>query len=160
VRAGQLGMALLSLGVGLVSLPVFSAHAEEAPVEVLSDVVLASNQGELVEPPSLGAMKSQFAEAGFVFSSYRRLSSQKLQLAQGREVGIDLPNGRRVALRLQGLKGGTASVQLDIPGAVSTVVKLGREGSVFQHTGAYQGGQLFLVLSAPDGGKPSKGGKP
>ena len=125
------------------------AAADEPPVEVLSEVVLASNQDSVVEPPSLAAMKAQFAEAGFVFSSYRLLSSQKLSLSSGREVGISLPNGRRVSLRLQGLKGGTASVQIEIPGAVSTVVKLGREGSVFQHTGAHQGGQLFLVLSSP-----------
>ncbi len=138
---------------GLLLSASSAARAEEAPVEVLSQVVLASNQGDALEPPSLGAMKAQFAEAGFVFSSYRRLSFQKLSLAQGREVGMDLPNGRRVGLRLQGLKGGTASVQLEIPGAVSTVVKLGREGSVFQHTGPHEGGQLFLVLSAPKNGK-------
>ena len=125
------------------------AAAEEPTVELLSEVVLASNQDSVVEPPSLAAMKSQFAEAGFVFSSYRRLSSQKLALSAGREAAISLPNGRRVSLRLQGLKGGTASVQIEIPGAVSTVVKLGREGSVFQHTGSHQGGQLFLVLSSP-----------
>lgn len=134
--------ALLIAGLGGV------AWGEE-PVEVLSETVLASNQGEAVDPPSLGAMKAQFAEAGFVFSSYRRLSSQKLALSQVRDTGVELPNGRHVTLRLQGLKGGTASVQIQISGAVSTVVKLGREGSVFQHTGPHEGGQLFLVLSKP-----------
>ncbi|HZH03381.1 MAG TPA: hypothetical protein VEY30_06320, partial [Myxococcaceae bacterium] len=124
--------------VGLMLCAARPVLADEAPVEVMVEVVLASNQDAVVEPASLSAMKAQFAEAGFNFTSYRRLSSRKVSIAQSHEATVDLPNQKRASLRLKALKEGTASIQVEIPGAVNTLVKLGRKGSVFQHTGAHQ----------------------
>ena len=65
---------------------------------------------------------------------------------------IALPNGRKVQLVLQGLTDGVASVQVEIGDAKSplkTVIRLGREGKVYQHAGRHDGGKLILVLSSP-----------
>lgn len=131
------------------------ARADEPKVEVKADVILASNQGNVVEPPSLSAVKDEFASAGIVFSSYRRLSSERLALVGGRPVVLKLPNAKTATFQLEQLKAGTATVKVKGVGAEVTI-QLGREGSVFQRVGAHQGGQLILMLSAAQPGKPRR----
>jgi hypothetical protein len=131
----------------LVATP--AAWAQAPKVEVMADVVLASNKDATIDPPALAKMKDKFAAAGFSFTSYRRLSSQKLAVLKEPPAQLDLPNQRKVELRLQELKDGTATVKLEIPKLIQTTVSLGKEGSVFQHAGPHDGGQLFLVLSPP-----------
>jgi hypothetical protein len=130
-----------------VALLAFPAWSEEPKVELTAEVVLASNQGNALDPPELVKTKEMFAKAGINMSSFRRLSSQKLALAQGIAAELALPNGRKASLILQDIKKGSAHVQVKIADLVSTVLKLGQQGSLFQHAGAFDGGQLFLVLS-------------
>jgi hypothetical protein len=123
-----------------------TALAEEAQVEVEADLILASNQGTTIDPPSLSAVKDEFASAGIVFSSYKRLSSQKLSLSLAKAAELKLPNQKSALLKLEELKAGTATVKVKAEGT-EVAIQLGRQGSVFQRVGAYQNGQLILMLS-------------
>ncbi len=127
------------------------SFAAEPKVRVTAEVILASNQGNTIDPPGLVRMKNQFSQKGFAFSSYRRLSSEKLAL-----VRKQLPNLRTATLRLEDMKGGTATVKVEISGLASTTLTLGREGSLFQHAGDHEGGQLILVLSPDRGTQPRR----
>jgi hypothetical protein len=125
------------------------AFADGPQVEVMADVILASNKDSTIDPPELAKMKDEFAAAGISFTSYRRLSSQKLKIVKEPPTQLALPNQRAVSLRLLELKDGAATVKLEIPKAIQTTVALGKKGSVFQHAGPHEGGQLVLVLSSP-----------
>jgi len=73
-----------------------------------------------------------------------------------------LPNQRSATIRLADIKRGTAFVEViisQLPSNVvisSTVLTLGREGSLFQHAGDYNGGQLILVISPDEKVKPRR----
>jgi hypothetical protein len=125
--------------------------APEAEVPVKVEVVLASNQGTAVDPPELSKLKEKFQASGIVFSSYRRLSTQKVALKQGQGHGVTLPSGKKVQLTLQSLTGAAAEVKLEISGPtpITTVIQLGREGAIYQDAGPHQGGRLILALSPP-----------
>jgi hypothetical protein len=144
-------LAILTLCV--LAIPAV-ALAEEPKVEVMADVILASNKDTTIEPPELAKMKKKFESVGFAFSGYRRLSSQKLSVVKAPPTTLELPNQRKVSLKLQEMKEGTATLNLEIADSgKATVAKmnlsLGKEGSVFQHVGAFEGGQLLLVLTPP-----------
>jgi len=143
-----------AIGV-MVLLTSFATFAAEPKVRVTAEVILASNQGNTIDPPGLVRMKNQFSQKGFAFSSYRRLSSEKLVLVR-KGVEIKLPNLRTATLRLEDMKGGTATVKVEISGLASTTLTLGREGSLFQHAGDHEGGQLILVLSPDRGTQPRR----
>jgi len=129
------------------------AWAGEPKVRINAEVILASNNGDAVDPPALARMKNQFSQKGFAFTSYRRLSSEKLSLKR-EPVELKLPNQRTATLRLDGIKAGVATVRVDISDLSSTTLTMGREGSLFQHAGDHDGGQLILVLSPDHGGQP------
>jgi hypothetical protein len=149
------------LAAALAALPVIASGEEQ--VQVQAEVVLASNRGSIMDPPSLEKMKQQFSQKGFAFTSYRRLSGEKLTLKKKKPVEVRLPNRRTATVRLDGINQGTASLEIIIsqdPSNVviaSTVLTLGREGSLFQHAGDYDGGQLILVLSPSGLGHPRNG---
>jgi hypothetical protein len=46
------------------------------------------------------------------------------------------------------VKDNVATVRLKV-GALDSTLKLGGEGSLYQHAGTYQGGDLWVVLSRP-----------
>ncbi len=143
-----LGRAVLAASslVGL-ALAVWPAGARaEGTVQVVVNVIHVSNQGDVVDPPALATMKQEFAKKGLQFSSYKQLSSQTVDLVAKKPVEITLPNKAKAKLTLKEIKDGTALVDLAV-GPVSTGVKLGREGSLYQNAGDYQGGQLVLMLS-------------
>ena len=125
----------------------------ESKVRINADVILASNNGTVIDPPSLARMKAQFSQKGFAFTSYRRLSSEKLALGR-QAVQLKLPNQRTASLRLDSMKNGVATVRVDISDLSSTTLSMGREGSLFQHAGEHDGGQLILVLSPDHGAQP------
>jgi hypothetical protein len=122
--------------------------AEAAKVPVQVDVVHVSNQGDTVEPPELERMKETFAKLGRPFSSFKRLSSNRVQVGKSTPASVSLPNGRTATLKLQELKEGTATVSLQVPGLINALtLKLGREGAVYQKAGEHEGGSLVLSLS-------------
>jgi hypothetical protein len=130
------------------------APAAEPKVRVTAELILASDKGNSIDPPKLAKVKDQFAEKGFAFTSYRRLSSEKISLRR-KPIEMKLPNHRTASLKLDDLKDGIATVRVEISKLSSTTVALGREGSLFQHAGAYNGGQLILMLSPDDDVQPS-----
>lgn len=125
----------------------------QKPVAVRVDVVLASNQGDVVDPPELEKMKASFKKQAFAFTSFKRLQSETLQLGAGKAGEVRLPNGGRASLTLVKLEGNTATVRVDQEGALAVDVRLGREGHVYQHAGDHGGGKLVLALSRPKDGK-------
>lgn len=133
--------------VGAVLLAGSPAHAEEGKVAVTCDVVLASNQGTVIDPPSLASMMDKFKQKGLSFSSFRRLSTAKLFLEKGKGAEVSLPAGRKATLVLEGMKEGTAQVSVSVEKLVKTTYALGRTGSLFINSGEHEGGQLVLVLS-------------
>ena len=161
-RRSLLGAALAAL-VLVAGAPVAHAQPKDAPpadaqkaqkpVAVRVDVVLASNQGDVVDPPELEKMKASFQKQAFAFTSFRRLQSETLQLAPGKPGEVRLPNGGRASLTLVKLEGNTATVRVDQEGALAVDVRLGREGHVYQHAGDHGGGKLVLALSRPKDGK-------
>ncbi len=145
-------VALLSV---LALLASTAASAAEPKVRVTAEVILASNKGNTIDPPTLSKMKAQFSQKGFAFTSYRRLSTEKLTLRH-KPVELKLPNQRTATLRLDEMKGGTAAVKVEISELSSTTLTMGREGSLFQHAGEHDGGQLILVLSPDPGVQPRR----
>ena len=145
-RLGSRAGALLLFAAGV-------AWAGEPKVRINAEVILASNNGDAVDPPALARMKNQFSQKGFAFTSYRRLSSEKLSLKR-EPVELKLPNQRTATLRLDAIKAGVATVRVDISDLSSTTLTMGREGSLFQHAGDHDGGQLILVLSPDHGSQP------
>jgi hypothetical protein len=156
--AGFLGAAIFLVTLWMPGL----ALADDPVVQVRTEVVLASNQGSTVDPPDLERMKKVFSQKGFAFTSYQRLSGEKIAIHKSKPAEIALPNQRSATIRLDDIKRGTASVEViisQLPSNVvisSTVLTLGREGSLFQHAGDYNGGQLILVISPDDKVKPRR----
>ncbi len=149
---GSGGSKLAQFG-SAVLLASFGAVASEPQVRVRAEVILASNKGNTIDPPALARMKDQFTQKGFAFTSYRRLSSEKLKLRR-QPVELKLPNHRTATLHLDEMKAGTATVRVEISDLASTTLTMGREGSLFQHAGDYDGGQLILVLSPDQAAQP------
>ncbi|MHB8879625.1 MAG: hypothetical protein ACYC8T_38540 [Myxococcaceae bacterium] len=131
-----------------------AALAEEPKVEVTADVIHASNAGNASDP-ALSAVKDEFASAGFPFSSYKRLSSQKLPLTKAKPAELKLPNGKTAVLELEDIKAGTALVKVNV-GGTKVGLQLGREGSVFVGAGAHGNGQLILMLSPGASKRPRR----
>lgn len=129
--------------------------AGEPKVRVTAEVILASNNGNAIDPPALVKIKNQFSEKGIAFTSYRRISLEKLSLRK-KPVEIKLPNRRTATLRLDEMKAGIATVRVDISQLTSTILTMGREGSLFQHAGEHEGGQLFLRLSPDETAQPRR----
>ena len=122
------------------------AFADAGRVDVQVDVVHASDKGKAIDPPSLKHMQESFSQSGFNYSSYRRLSSQRLSLAPNQAQQVKLPNGRTATLTLKDVSANVAHIHVSVP-PLETTYALGREGSVFIQGGPQGGGMLILVLS-------------
>lgn len=138
MRRAQASTALAAV---LLALPV----AAESHVALSADVVQASNEATGVDA-GLEKMREQFAKSGIVYKSYRRLSHEALQLAQGKAVEVRLPNTKTATLTLLSLKGSQSEVSVSLP-PVQTTYILGREGSVYLQAGPHATGVLILVLT-------------
>lgn len=143
----SLGALALFLAVGT------AAFADEPKVEVQAEVVLVSNKGTEIQPPELEAMKKKFAEQGLSFTSYKRMSTQKLALDKAKPAQVSLPNNKSAQLTLDGLQDGTAKLTVHVPPLEKVQYTLGREGSLYVDVGSYAGGKLVLVLSPPASSK-------
>lgn len=147
----------MTRGLALVGmLAAATALAEDPKVLVMADVILASNEGNVIDPPSLVSVKDEFASTGLAFTSYRRLSSEQVSLTKGKPAELKLPNKKTATLKLEDIKEGTATVKVNAGGA-EVGVQLGRAGSVFVRAGAHQSGQLVLMLSPGAAKKPRRG---
>ncbi|NTX34511.1 hypothetical protein HUA74_08310 [Myxococcus sp. CA051A] len=144
--SGRLLLAVLGLGL---LMPVVGQAQEEQKVSIQVEVVLASKKGSEVEPPELAKMKEQFQKQNFNFTSFKRLSNEKLEVGAKTATEVKLPNGSNASLLLLGMKEGTATVRVAIPRQPTLDVELGRQGAVYQKAGKHVGGELILVLSPP-----------
>jgi hypothetical protein len=123
-----------------------SALADEPKVEINTEIVLASNDGQGVEPASLAPMKDKFLKEGFSFTSFKQLKQQKLVLVRNHAAELKLPNNQVATLKLEEMVDGVAKVHVRLP-PIDTTYTVGREGSVFIDGGHHQKGTLVLVLS-------------
>ncbi len=137
-----LGVETILLGLFLSS----AALAEDPKVEVNAQIILASNEGQGVEPATLAPMKDKFRKEGFSFTSFKELKSQKLVLVKNHPSEVRLPNNKVATLTLEDVVAGAARIHVRLaPNDVSYT--LGREGSVFIEGGHHLNGTLVLVLS-------------
>lgn len=125
-----------------------SAWAANEKVDVVVEVVHASDSGSTVDPPLKG-MKDAFTKAGFNYKSYRRLSREKRTLVKSQASVVSLPNNQKATVTLMSVANNSAQVQVGV-GPLKTTYTLGREGSLFIQAGPHNGGMLVLVLSPAD----------
>lgn len=144
-----MGRNLAWVAVVAVAFLGSAARADEKKVEVVAEVVHVSKTGTEINPPKLAEMKAKFDAQGLAFTSYKRISEQKLTLEQGKPASLTLPNKKTAQLQLDGVKDGTAQVSVQIAPFSKVQYQLGREGSLFIDAGWHQGGKLVLVLSPP-----------
>lgn len=124
-----------------------AALAEDPKVTVSADVVHATMAGTV--DPGLAPMQAALGrgEAGKKYLGLKRLSTQKI-LLQAKAALLPLPNGKTAELTLMGLDKGVSTVKVKVAPSEATL-KLGHEGSLYQHAGEFQNGDLWLVLSQP-----------
>ena len=128
--------------VALTAAPVW---ADDAKVKVQAEVVHAQEKAGTVDP---GLQPMQAAlEQKTKYGTLKRLSVQKVELTR-KPLPLALPNGKTAELSLVSLEQGVATVKVKLPPSESTL-KLGREGSLYQHAGKWQSGDVWLVLSQP-----------
>ena len=130
---------------GLVALVAAPVWADEPKVTVQAEVVHAQEKAGVVDP-GLEAMQAALAQKT-KYATLKRLSTQKLELV-AKVTAVPLPNAKTAELSLTSLEKGVATVKVKLAPSESTL-KLGREGSLYQHAGKWQGGDLWLVLSQP-----------
>ncbi len=124
----------------------FTALAAEPKVDVQAEVVLAQEKGNSLEPQELSKMQAALKPKK-AYGTLKRLSSSRLTLT-AKPTPVSLPSGGNGELSLIHVKDNVATVRLKVGGLDSTL-KLGGEGSLYQHAGTYQGGDLWVVLSRP-----------
>ena len=122
-----------------------SAWAADEKVPVLVEVVQALEKAGSVEP-GLEPMQAALAQKTR-YGTLTRASTRKLELVSKAAL-VALPNGKTAELTLVSLEKGVATVKVRLAPSESTLT-LGREGSLYQHAGKWQGGDLWLVLSQP-----------
>lgn len=122
-----------------------AALADDAKVTVQAEVVHAQEKAGTVDP-GLADMQAALSQRK-KFGTLKRVSTQKVTLTT-QTSAVPLPNGKSVDLSLMTLEQGVAIIKVKVPKG-ETTLKLGREGSLFQQAGEWQGGDLWLVLSQP-----------
>jgi len=133
----------VTLLVAGVFVPAEASAAEK--VKFFVDVVYASDQGTEVDPPSLESMKQAFAK-DFTFTSFKRLSTQVVELSSDSPTTLTLPNGSRAQFKLVKLEKGVAHVDLTVA-KVTTQIELGKKASIYAAAGTHQKGVLVLAVS-------------
>lgn len=134
--------AAVGVLVATLALPVW---ADDAKVTVQADIVQAQEKAGTVDP-GLQDMQAAMAQKA-KYGTLKRLSTQKLELL-AKPKPLALPNAKTAELSLVSLEKGVATVKVKLAPSESTLT-LGREGSLYQHAGKWQGGDLWLVLSQP-----------
>lgn len=157
-RTGRNVIALAAVAAFAAAAP---AQAEEGKVEVVSEVVLASNEGTTIDPPKLAKLRDELAKMGVTFSSFRRLSESKVTVEKSKPARVNLPDGRAATLKLLELKDGVATVNVTVPrkGSAKNLVdaryQLGRSPVTIGPID-HDKGKLILILSPPDRVQPRR----
>jgi hypothetical protein len=134
--------AALITAVVFAAAPVF---ADDAKVTVQAEVVHAQEKAGSVDP-GLQPMQTALAQKT-KYGTLKRVSLQKVELTT-KPAPLPLPNGKTAELSLVTVEKDVATVKVKLQPSESTL-KLGRDGSLYQHAGKWQGGDLWLVLSRP-----------
>lgn len=121
------------------------AFADEPKVAVQAEVMHAQVKAGTIEP-GLEAMHTELSK-GKKYGALKRLSTQKLTL-QTKSTVLPLPSGKSAEMSLMTLEQDVATIKVKVPTGEITA-KLGRDGSLMQQAGEWQGGDLWLVLSQP-----------
>jgi hypothetical protein len=124
----------------------YALAAEPTKIDVQVEVVLAQEKGAALDPPEMVKVQ-QALKQNKNYGSLKRLSSTKLSITS-KPTPVPLPNGTTGELSLISVKEDVATVRLKV-GKLDSTLKLGGQGSLYQHGGAYQGGDLWVVLSRP-----------
>jgi hypothetical protein len=138
-------VSMSAMTVAALALPR-AALAEGAKIEVMVEVVLASNNGTKVEPPALEEVKKTFAAKNIKYSSWEVLSQRRLSLEPKKAVEVPLPNGKKAQFSLESVKDDVATLKVTVAPTTLTL-NLGREGNLYVDGGQHQGGQLFVMIS-------------
>lgn len=148
---------LTAAAVMISALVPSQARAAEDKVRFFVDVVYASGQGTEVDPPSLESMKQAFSK-DFTFTSFKRLSTQILELDAKVPQTLVLPNGSKAQFQLVKLEKGVAHVNLTVA-KVTTQIELGKKASIYAAAGTHQQGVLVLAVSPITQDKGRRDGK-
>lgn len=134
--------------VAAALLAAFPAFAEDPKVDVQADVVHATMQAGTIEP-GLQPMQTTLGrgEQGKKYGGLKKLSTQRLTL-HAKPTPLPLPNGANAELSLVALEKGVSTVKVKVAPS-EAVLKLGKQGSLYQHAGTFENGDLWLVLSQP-----------
>src|SRR5439155_59019 len=99
-------------------------------------------------------MKATFIKEHFNFTSYKRLSTEKVMLRQKKGTDISLPGNKKGTLKLEGIQSGEATVAATVEN-LTTTYTLGREGSVFINAGylALNPTRTVPMLELEEGGR-------
>lgn len=137
-----------------------TAFADEPKVEVNSEVVLASNEGNTIDPPQLAQLKGELDKAGAKFTSLKRISHEKVTVQKGKPAAVKLPDGRAAQLSLREIKDGVATIDVSVPqpsGAPLTATYTpSKKGSLTLPAGQFGNGTLVIRLSPPDAAQPRR----
>lgn len=122
-----------------------TVDAAEPSVPVKAGVVFASTAAGTVEP---GLEKMQAALATRVkYATMKWLSNRPLVLGP-KPASVELPNGKKAEVSVKRLDGDVATIRVKLAPA-ETEYTLGRDKSLYLQGGAFEGGDLWLVLSPP-----------
>jgi hypothetical protein len=136
----------------LVLLPVLGSWAPAAaqPIDIVAKTVLASNEGEYLDPglgPLVGELRSVFR-----YSSYRLLSQERLSLGLKQPGTVSLPGGHTLRIIPNGIAGNRVELQLSLMKGgrrvFNTVVQLRNRASVTVGGPKHQGGYLLFNIFA------------
>ena len=151
------GASLLALALGATAVPL--AHAEDGPVGGEVMVILAKEEAgpidaklkqlaPLQKPPFNG------------FKSMTVLSTASIEINEGKNASVDLPNGGKLQLKLvQRMPDGRHKVELSIvrPGKQDAVMTVVASGETFFIAGQkYEGGTLVIGVRVGNATSPGK----
>jgi hypothetical protein len=123
-----------------------AATPREPMLEVNAQFAALSNEGTDVDPALLG-VKGQLEREGPHFSSFKLLSSARVELPMNKSVSVAAPHAdpSQAKLTLKTMASGKADVEVEVAD-VHTTYRLGDEGPVLINYGTADG-ELVLVLS-------------
>ncbi|MBX5481263.1 MAG: hypothetical protein IRZ16_05350 [Myxococcaceae bacterium] len=137
-----------------------TAFAEEPTVEVNAEVVLASNEGNTIDPPQLAKLKRELEEAGARFTSLKRLSEEQVAVKKSHPASVKLPDGRSAALSLKEIKDGVATIDVQVPRKsgppLTATYTASKHGSLTLPAGPFGKGTLVIKLSPPEHSRPRR----
>lgn len=121
------------------------ALADDAKVAVQVEVVLASLEGNTIDPPTLKAMQDAMAKK-VKYGSLKRQSLEKAGLVAGKPHLMKLPNGTEASLALEKMEKDVATVRVKA-GAAEATYSTGKKGNLYVQAGKQGADDLWLVLS-------------